>query len=106
MLLVPILDPLTKSHSPQALHCAAQASCVGCATNLSHALEPCPLDGCPMFADLRVHGLNKMGDPDFLPRGTHQRPRVRLSVGKPHEVRQRHQTPQEIRGKPLLFLFL
>ena len=24
------------------------------------------LDGCPMFADFRVHGLNKMGDPDFL----------------------------------------
>jgi hypothetical protein len=28
--------------------------------------KPCPLDGCPMFADFRVHGLNKMGDPDFL----------------------------------------
>src|ERR1700691_1528870 len=25
-----------------------------------------PLDGCPMFADFRVHGLKKTGDPDFL----------------------------------------
>ena len=25
-----------------------------------------PWTGCPMFADFRVHGLNKMGDPDFL----------------------------------------
>ena len=41
-----------------------------------------PLDGCPMFADFRVHGLNKIGDPGFLPRGTQQRPRVRLSVRK------------------------
>jgi hypothetical protein len=24
----------------------------------------------------RVHGLNKMGDPDFLPRGTHTNSRV------------------------------
>jgi hypothetical protein len=39
---------------------------VGCATNLSLAPKPCPLDGCHMFADFRVHGLNKMGDPDFL----------------------------------------
>jgi hypothetical protein len=23
------------------------------------AAKPCPLDGCPMFADFRVHGLNK-----------------------------------------------
>jgi hypothetical protein len=55
---------------------------VGCATNLSLAPKPCPLDGCHMFADFRVHGLNKMGDPDFLIRGTRQRERVRLSVGK------------------------
>jgi hypothetical protein len=25
-----------------------------------------PPDGCPMFADFRVHGLNKMGDPKPL----------------------------------------
>src|SRR6202000_133631 len=31
---------------------------VGCATNLSLATKPFPLDGCPMFADFRVHGLN------------------------------------------------
>ena len=35
---------------------------VGCATNLSHPLKPCPLDGCPMFADFRVHGLKKVGE--------------------------------------------
>ena len=41
--------------------------CVGCATNLSLARQPCPLGGCPMFADFRVHGLNKMGaSPLFL----------------------------------------
>ena len=50
--------------------------------NLSLPRQPCPLDGCPTFADFRVHGLNKMGDPDFLLRGTRQRPRVRLSVRK------------------------
>jgi hypothetical protein len=33
-------------------------SCVGCARDLSLAHQPCPLDGCPMFADFRVHGLN------------------------------------------------
>jgi hypothetical protein len=33
---------------------------------ISRFLKPCPLDGCPMFADFRVRGLNKMGDPDFL----------------------------------------
>jgi len=37
-------------------------------------------------------------DPDFLLRGTHQRPRVRLSVKKAAWVRQRHQHRQEIRG--------
>jgi hypothetical protein len=58
------------------------ASRVGCATNLSLPHKPCLLDGCPMFAEFRVHGLNKMGDPDFLIRGTRQRPRVRLSVRK------------------------
>jgi hypothetical protein len=36
--------------------------------------------------------------PDFLLRCTHQRPRVRLLVRKPHEVRQRHFAEQEIRG--------
>jgi hypothetical protein len=40
-----------------------------------------PWTGAPC-SRFRVHGLNKMGDPDFLPSGTHQRPRVRLSVRK------------------------
>jgi hypothetical protein len=31
---------------------------------------------------LSVRGPKKTGDPDFLLRGTHQRPRVRLSVRK------------------------
>jgi hypothetical protein len=26
------------------------------------AHKPCPLNGCPMFADFRVHGLKKMGE--------------------------------------------
>ena len=25
--------------------------------------NPCPLDGCPLFADFRVHGLNKTAKP-------------------------------------------
>jgi hypothetical protein len=38
----------------------------GCATNLSHPHQPLPLDGCPMFAEFRVHGLKKMGEaPSF-----------------------------------------
>jgi hypothetical protein len=40
-----------------------------------------PWTGAPC-SRVCVHGLNKMGDPDFPPRGTQQRPRVRLSVRK------------------------
>ena len=53
-----------------------------------------------MFADFRVHGLNKMGDPDFLLRGTRQRQRVRLSKDR---MRLAKLQIQEIRGSPSFF---
>ncbi len=31
------------------------------------ATKPCPLDGCPMFADFRVHGLNTTPFPMLSP---------------------------------------
>jgi hypothetical protein len=43
-------------------------------------------------------------NPDFLLRGTYQRQRAAFSKGKPHEVPQRHQLRQEIRGTGI-FLF-
>jgi hypothetical protein len=52
-----------------------------------------------MFA-LSVHGLKKMGDPDFLPRGATSVRVCGFHQGKPHGVRQRPKGLQEIRGKP------
>jgi hypothetical protein len=59
-----------------------------------------------MFADFRVHGLNKMGDPDFLYLAPDMTACAAFSKESRMRFAIRHQTPQEIRGKPLLFLFL
>jgi hypothetical protein len=50
--------------------------------------------------------VEKDGRPGFPVRCTGHDRVCGFQQGKPHEVRQRHQTSQEIRGKPLLFLFL
>jgi len=41
-----------------------------------------------------------MGDPDFLPWGATDIVVCGFHYGKPHELRQRQQVRQEIRGKP------
>jgi hypothetical protein len=43
--------------------------------------------------------MRETGDPNFLLRGTHQRPRGRLSLTWAAFTKECHQTQQEIRGK-------
>jgi hypothetical protein len=70
------------------------------------ATKPCPLDGCPMFADFRVHGLNKMGDPDFL----YAAPDKTACAAFSKESRMRFANAIKLHrksgGSPFLFLFL
>ena len=59
-----------------------------------------------MFADSRVHGLNKMRDPDFL----YAAPDMTACAAFSKESRMKFANAtklyRKIRGKPLLFLFL
>jgi hypothetical protein len=50
---------LNTSPNQDAIDCSVHA--VNRPPLSGFATKPCPLDGCPMFADFRVHGLNKMG---------------------------------------------
>jgi hypothetical protein len=57
-----------------------------------------------MFADFRVHGLNKMGDPDFL----YAAPEMTACAAFSKESRMRFANATKLLrksgGKPLLFL--
>ena len=60
-----------------------------------------------MFADFRVHGLNKMGDPDFLIRGARHGHVCGFQV-KESRMRLANATKlhRKSGGSPLLFPFL